>query len=397
MDSSRLDFLTMLGSVAAVPGTIAAAPNAGAPISRALVLSGGGARGAYEAGIIGSMVASGGIRDGEPLAPYGLVCGTSIGALNGWFVATGQYSALKELWYGVSAAHLIQLKPKFAALRNSNSGVGDRFLSALYLASLTKNEAALLDSAPVLDWITTHVDLQRPLLVPLVWVATNLTAQRAEYFYARPPNAPPRDQSVIIDALHLAIGPNTVVREASVDLFHREIFASACIPLAFDPVAIPQPDGSLNDYCDGGVASNSPVTVAHSVSAAVDVVLIDPPFEPITDYTDALAVALGTFGTMQRKILTNDMRSVYFQSLAKHAFTQLSPSAMRNLTQEEPMFRTLFDSLPATDLRYVRPKSTLPVGTGAFSDEEGIGKAYRIGWEDAQAGFTPYDWRTFDA
>jgi hypothetical protein len=139
------------------------------------------------------------------------------------------------------------------------------------------------------------------------------------------------------------------------------------------------------------------VTVAHSVSSAVDVVLIDPPFEPITDYTDALDVAFGTFGTMQRKILTNDMRSVYFQSLAKHAFAQLSPAAMRRLVQEEPMFRTFFESLPATDLRYVRPKSTLPLGTGAFSDEEGIGKAYRIGWEDAQAGFTPYNWRTFDA
>jgi len=112
----------MLGSAAAAPIAMGAAP-AAAPIERALVLSGGGARGAYEAGIIGSMVAGQRISDGMPLAPYGIVCGTSIGALNGWFVATGQYSALKELWYGVSAAHLIRLKRKFAALRNPKAAL----------------------------------------------------------------------------------------------------------------------------------------------------------------------------------------------------------------------------------------------------------------------------------
>jgi hypothetical protein len=44
----------------------------------------------------------------------------------------------------------------------------------------------------------------------------------------------------------------------------------------------------------------------------------------------------------------------------------------------------------------MRPKETLPLGAGAFDDEEGIGKAYRIGWYDAFRGFTAYDWKTFD-
>jgi len=387
----------MLGSAAAVPGIAAAAPNVTPPIARALVLSGGGARGAYEAGIIGSMAANRGIRDGDPLSPYGLVCGTSIGALNGWFVATGQYTKLHDLWYGISAARLIRLKKQFAALRAPDSGVGNRLASAIHLGSLAKNEVALLDSAPVLDYIGSHVDPRQPLLVPMVWVSTNLNKQRAEYFYARPPNAPQRDVNVIFDSLRIAIGANTIVREASVELFHRELFASACVPLAWDPVQLPQPDGSLNEYCDGGVASNSAVSVAHSVSAAVDVVLMDPPFEPISDYTDAIAVGFGTFGTMQQKILTNDMRSVYFQSVAKRALAKLPPSVMRSFTLEDPLFQTFIETLPSTELSYVRPKSTLPVGAGAFSDEEGLGKAYRIGWEDAQAGFTPYNWRTFDA
>ncbi|MHB8461421.1 MAG: patatin-like phospholipase family protein, partial [Vulcanimicrobiaceae bacterium] len=64
----------------------------------ALVLSGGGARGAYEAGIIEELARNGGVRDGQPLAPFKIICGTSIGALNGWFVATGQYTKLRNLW-----------------------------------------------------------------------------------------------------------------------------------------------------------------------------------------------------------------------------------------------------------------------------------------------------------
>jgi predicted acylesterase/phospholipase RssA len=71
-------------------------------LARGLVLSGGGARGAYQAGLIDYLRLSRQIPDGAPLAPYGIVAGTSIGALNGYFVATGQYGLLRELWYTIA-------------------------------------------------------------------------------------------------------------------------------------------------------------------------------------------------------------------------------------------------------------------------------------------------------
>ncbi|MGB6061384.1 MAG: patatin-like phospholipase family protein, partial [Candidatus Aquilonibacter sp.] len=171
----RRDFLIALGATGLTPGLTAAAQSGPVlePLARALVLSGGGARGAYEAGVIAGLAAKAGVSDGTPLSPYGIVCGTSIGALNGWFVATGQYTKLRDLWYGISAEKLIRLKPKFAALRDSQSGVGDRLVSAVNLGSLAKNQVALLDEQPVLDWIARHVDPERPLLLPLIWVATN--------------------------------------------------------------------------------------------------------------------------------------------------------------------------------------------------------------------------------
>ena len=99
---------------------------------------------------------------------------------------------------------------------------------------------------------------------------------------------------------------------------------------------------------------------------------------------------------MQRKILVNELRNAYFQSIGKRAFTSLPEGAATLVAEEQPLLASLMASVHATDLFYMRPKETLPLGAGAFNDEKGIGKAYRIGWEDALRGFTPYDWRMFD-
>lgn len=399
--SDRRDFLISLGMAGAAPALLAAAPAAASSsrttAKRALVLSGGGALGSYAAGVVGCLAAAAGAKDGERLAPYEIVCGTSIGALNGWYVATGQYTKMHDLWYGVSAEHVIQLKPQFAAIKNPASGIGNRFAAAINVASLTKDEKAFFDSKPILDWISRNLDPERPLVMPFVWAVTNLTQQRPEYFYMRPPNAPAGLQDSIVHALQVTLGPQTVVRESTPDLFHRQIFASAAVPLIWDPVDLPAPDGTIDQYCDGGLAANSPVTVAHAVSLGADVVLLNPPLEEIPQYEDAVAIAAGMFGTMQQKILAVDMRNVYFQSVAKRAFERLPNYEAALATEGEPELATYIKSLPPTDLAYIRPKAKLPVGGASFDDQDGIGKAYRIGWIDAGAGFTPYDWKTFEA
>src|ERR1700722_19684056 len=105
MKTNRFEFLRTIGGATAAAalsspplGTAAATgPAQGRKpfASHALVLSGGGARGAYQAGLACALAERSGVQDGQPLAPYGLICGTSIGALNAWFIATGQYSALR--------------------------------------------------------------------------------------------------------------------------------------------------------------------------------------------------------------------------------------------------------------------------------------------------------------
>jgi predicted acylesterase/phospholipase RssA len=395
----RRSFLLALGATGLTPSLLGATtPNdAAEPLGRALVLSGGGARGAYEAGIVGALAAAAGVGDGAPLPPYDIVCGTSIGALNGWFVATGQYLKLRELWYGISGQNIMRAKPRYSAVRDPQSGVLDRVASAISLIGLTQNQRGVLQTEPILDWISRNVDPATPLVVPLVWAVTNLTLQRPEYFYIRGKNQAADLPERVIHALQITLGPHTIVREATPDLLHRAIFASSALPIVFDPVIMPDVDGNPSAYCDGGVASNSPVGIAHSVAKAADVVLLDPPFQADEDYVDAVEIAFGVFGTMQRKILEVEMRNAYFQSVGKRALGRLTTSERERATHGMETVATFMQSVPETDLRYIRPEKTLPLGVAGFNDEVGIGKAFRIGWEDVgNRGFAAYDWRTFE-
>lgn len=396
--TGRRDFLLACAAAGAAPAMLGAQGGSSAPepspLGRALVLSGGGARGAYEAGLVGGLAARDAIPDGVALRDYDLVCGTSIGALNGWFVATGQYARLKDLWYGISGDNLIAIKRQYAALRDPESGLIDRALAAWRLRGLVVDQKGVLEAQAVFAWIARHVDPARPVLVPLVWAVTNLSTERPEYFYVRPANAGEELPAKVRRALVQTLGPNTVVREATPETLQSAIFASAAIPIAFDPVRIPG-DDPRNVYCDGGVASNSPVGIAHAVASAADVVLLDPPMHA-AEIGDAMDIAFGVYGTMQRKLLEGEMRSTYFQSVGKRVLQHVDLNAVP-ASQERSQAAEFVRNATATDLRYIRPEKTLPVGVVEFENEAGIGEAFRLGWQDVTTrGFSAYDWLTFE-
>jgi predicted acylesterase/phospholipase RssA len=84
-------------------------------VSTALVFSGGGAKGAYEAGIAAAFLARG--------VPIKLVAGTSAGALNATLIAGGQLDVLEELWRSVTREQVYRLRPSvfFAGFLTSRS------------------------------------------------------------------------------------------------------------------------------------------------------------------------------------------------------------------------------------------------------------------------------------
>ena len=388
-----------IGASAAMPLRARAADAAPypRPVARALILSGGGARGAYQAGIITGLAARAGVVDGEALRPYGLVCGTSIGALNAWFVATGQYGALRRAWKTLGASNIFALKSKYVTLDRPHSFIGARIRAALRLASgLTTHEMGIANSDTVLAWLQAHIDPQIPLVTPMIWSVTNLNTQSAEYFYRLPDSIAPTMSDRFMKALRYSLGEDAVIRKSSDATLHRELLASAAVPIVFDPVVLDMADGGTALYADGGIASNVTVAVARVISQALDIVLVDPPTQSHR-YENAVDVTIGSYETMQRAIIESEMRHLYFESLAKRASRALSPGDASEIERRAPVLETLIRDLPATELAYKRPSGVLDASFASFDDQAKLDATFAIGEADSATPFTPYAWETFRA
>jgi predicted acylesterase/phospholipase RssA len=366
---------------------------------RALVLSGGGARGAYQAGLIASWVAAGNIKDGEPLMPYGLVCGTSIGALNAYMVATGRYSALHNMWLTVASQEVVKLKGRYRYIVDPTSGVGNRIAQAIGLAlGLKSNVKGVLDSGRVRNWLLQNMDPTAPVLMPVVWTVTNLSDQRPEFFYRIPTELTELERNTAIEAIKDTVGPDTAVREATADILIDSLQASASIPLAFDPVELPSPTGGTAQYVDGGVTANTPIGVARAFASNVDVVLMDPVFQPET-YKNAMEIGIGVFGTMQQRILDSDVRAAVFETYGKQAFDALSASKVAQLTHgsaaEYAAFEGFLNSLYASTFYVKRPEKVLPVEVVGFNDEQGLAATFNVGYLAGSTPFAQYEVEEF--
>jgi len=382
---NRRTFLaSSAAALAALPAGVSAAivdPDHPGRLARGLVLSGGGARGAYQAGLVDYLRLSQQIPDGAPLAPYGIVAGTSIGALNGYFVATGQYGLLRELWYTIADQQVIRLKARYAKAADPDSGVGTRIAAAMRaVLSLKNNDTGVIDGEHLRQWLARFVDPTRPVVTPFIFTVTNLTTQSPEFFYMVTTALSASERQNAVTAIRITVGPNAILREATPDLLIDALQASAAIPVAFDPVTLPAASGGgTNAYVDGGVTANTPVGPARAAATRIDVVLLDPPLQR-TDYHNALEVGFGTFGAMQRRILVADLRAAYLETLGKRSIESANTIPARALAA------ALYDS----DIYQIQPLDELPVGVIGFDDRENIYKTFKLGFEDARRGFVPY-------
>jgi predicted acylesterase/phospholipase RssA len=390
MPSPTPDRRSFLAGAAAVAAALPAVASAELPVlpeedfqrvDDALVLSGGGARGVYQAGIIEYLRLSRGIVDGQPLAPFGFIAGTSIGALNGYFVATGQYTLLRSLWYAIAEQHVIRLKARYAKVVNAESGIGTRFAAAIRLAlSLTSHETGVIDGDHVRAWLASYIDPTRPPLVPLVWSVTNLTTQSPEFFYLLPSRLTADEHARAVAAVQNTVGPHVALREATPPLLIDALRASTAIPVAFDPVKLPAADGrGTNDYVDGGVIANTPVAIARAGAKRIDVVMMDPPQETNT-YDNAFDIGIGVFGAMQQRILEADLRAAYFETIGARAIRD----------PRSPQLQAFAERLYATDIYRLRPEQMLTVSVIGFDDRNALFETYKTGFADGRRGFTKY-------
>jgi predicted acylesterase/phospholipase RssA len=373
----RKSFVALAAVAAAMPPVaISAQPVRTARTGRkALVLVGGANRGAYEAGAIQALVEGQGLSDGQPL-DFDLICGASIGALNGFMVATAQYSTMRELWQGiVSSRNVFRLKPQYADAQDPESGLIDRLMGALALAfGITKNAKGILDPAPVNALMNQYVNPATPSHIPLYISTTDITRQINRMFVRRA-NTDLGSQKQQIDDALLANYPGAA-RTATDDNLREVLFASAAIPILFDPIKIAREDdpNTFDEYVDGGVTQNLPIDIALRCADSLYITLLTPP-GPESDetYKSALDIGLGMFETMQERMIVYQVRLAY----ALHAANALP-------------FKPYV----------VRPVQPLP-GEGAdFNNQPALSYMWQRGYEDMARGwvaFVPEPHMQYDA
>ena len=220
--TARLFVLALLGFM------LGAGPTAASPCGpsarpldapTALVLSGGGAKGAYEAGVAAVFVERG--------LPIRLVAGSSAGALNAAMIADGRIDRLEALWRGLTREHVYSLRARVFF-----AGLLPGWLTLLVL----DHAGSLFDPDPLRELIETSLDLERIRASPvrLLVVTTDLARREQRIFDNR-----------------------TVTREA--------LMAAAAVPGAFPPVDV---EGAL--LVDGGLTGRAPVLEALAAAPAAE-------------------------------------------------------------------------------------------------------------------------------
>lgn len=180
-----------------------------APVT--LVFSGGGAKGAWEAGVALALVDAG--------VPIAAAAGSSAGALNATMLADGRMDRLEATWRALSRDRVYTLRP----------GVAFAGLLPGWLAAIAVGHAdSMLDPAPLRAMLESSLDLARIRTSPvrLVVVATDLVRREARVF---------DNATLTIDAL----------------------MGAAAVPGLFPPV-----DVGGDRLVDGGIVGRAPVLEA---------------------------------------------------------------------------------------------------------------------------------------
>lgn len=232
---------------------------------RALVLSGGGAKGAYQVGVLRRLML-------EQKRDYDILCGVSVGALNvaGLSMSPlgdpeGAYRRIAEVWSSINTSKVWR--------RRSWGDV----LSAFFAESI-------YDAAPLADLVRRTLD--RDAVVR-------------------------SGRKVRVGAVSLDDGEYVSV-DASDPRFAEWVLASSSFPVFLQPVTLGHPSGNrTKTWTDGGVRNVTPIGDAIRLGATeIDVVLCSNPDLPNvwrTKGRKAFEIALRVIDLMGDEVVRNDL------------------------------------------------------------------------------------------
>lgn len=219
-----------------------------------LVLSGGGARAAYQAGVLKGISEILGKDFGEQ--PFPIITGVSAGAINASQLASGrgsfadQVEKLNDIWNGLSPEQVLRTDLR------SLSSLGAGWIKDLSFGGmLGKSESThLLDSSPLTKLLESNIDYEQ--------IHKNILNKTLKGVAVTATSYSTGTSLTFIDSLDTSEWNRSSRIGLKVPLKVEHILASSAIPLMFKPVRI-----GKSYFGDGGIRSNTPFSPAIHLGA----------------------------------------------------------------------------------------------------------------------------------
>lgn len=324
----------------------------------ALVLTGGGARAAYQAGVLRYM------SEAFPGTYFPILTGVSSGAINAAQLGnhTGSFaSASRELidsWKGLDLEHIVEVESGFSIVWGLLSQQSSETNEPLSSADV-RHSHGLLDTTPLWQYLRENLDASEG---ELTGVQQNLEDGRLQALAVITTNYTTGQTVTWVqgDEIELWERPERIsVRD---ELTVNHVMASTAIPLVFPAVRI----GDAW-YGDGGIRLSAPLAPAVHLGAD-RIVGISNRYERSRSEADAHAVQ-GYPPTAQ--IMGILMNSIFIDALDQDA---RSLKRLTRLVQELPRHNR--DGLRPVELLQLRP--SVDLGRLAHDYQEKIPSAFRF-------------------
>ena len=198
-------------------------------MSRALVISGGGSKGAFAVGVIKRLLKE------YPLLNFDMFVGTSTGSLIAPLAAMGAYDLLEELYTTMKTENIIR-----------KCNIGDRL-----------NQHSIFDANPLWDLITQYYNDDNYKLLQESGKKIFLTTTCLQT----------SELVVFANVLKPAVSKYYEVRSIiNADHFRKAVMASACQPVFMPPIKVnlkvPGERNPNHQYVDGGVREYAGIQMA---------------------------------------------------------------------------------------------------------------------------------------
>ena len=218
-----------------------------------LILTGGGARAAYQIGVLQAIAE---FMPADVRTPFPIICGTSAGAINAATIAAhasdfrAGVEVLKSFWENFRAEHVYRADV-WGVLSNSARWM----LALLTSGKSVRRPVSLLDSTPLVRLLTNHFDpsaLQRGIesgdLIALSITCSGYTSGESVTFFEGRPELQPWERARRIG----------VAMPITVD----HLLASSALPFVMPPVRI-----NREYFGDGSMRQIAPVSPALHLGA----------------------------------------------------------------------------------------------------------------------------------